>query len=104
SSALQPPTSSPVYTRRLRRLAARACLLVLMSSVALYAQPLSTQDATRVQPKRDGIQKNALTPAAKGKTRQTQVTDAEVNAYLKFLAVTQVPVGIVDATLHAAGN
>ena len=88
----------------MRRLAARACILVLMSSVALHAQTLSKQDATRFQTKLDGIQKNALTPAAKGKTRQTQVTDAEVNAYLKFLAGTQVPVGIVDPTLHAAGN
>ena len=72
----------------MRRLAARACILVLMSSVALHAQTLSKQDATRFQTKLDGIQKNALTPAAKGKTRQTQVTDAEVNAYLKFLAGT----------------
>ena len=90
----------------MRRLAARACILVLMSSVALHAQTLSKQDATRFQTKLDGIQKNALAPAAKGKpkARQTQVTDAEVNAYLKYLAGTQVPVGIVDPTLHAAGN
>ena len=90
----------------MRRLAARACILVLMSSVALHAQTLSKQDATRFQTKLDGIQKNALGPAAKGKVkaRQTQVTDAEVNAYLKYLAGAQVPVGIVDPTLHAAGN
>ena len=90
----------------MKRLAARACILVLMSSVALHAQTLSKQDATRFQTKLDGIQKNALAPAAKGKgkARQTQVTDAEVNAYLKYLAGAQVPVGIVDPTLHAAGN
>lgn len=84
--------------------AARVSVVVLLSSVALHAQTLSKQDATRFQTKLDTIQKNAVTPVAKGKTRQTQMTDNEVNAYLKYLAGPQVPVGIVDPTLHAAGN
>ena len=62
----------------------------------------------RFQTKLETIKKNALATAAKGaakgKTRSTQVSDGEVNAYLKFLAGADVPVGIVDPTLHAAGN
>jgi hypothetical protein len=81
---------------------------VLLSSIALHAQTLSKQDAVRFQTKLETIKKNALATAAKGaakgKTRSTQVSDGEVNAYLKFLAGADVPVGIVDPTLHAAGN
>ena len=32
------------------------------------------------------------------------LTDSEINSYLKFLAGSQVPVGIADPILHAAGN
>jgi hypothetical protein len=34
----------------------------------------------------------------------TTVTDTEVNSYLKFLAGTQVPVGIADPILHGVGD
>lgn len=83
---------------------ARVFVCVLLSSIALHAQALSKQDAVRFQTKLETIKKNALATAAKGKTRSTQVSDGEVNAYLKFLAGADVPVGIVDPTLHAAGN
>ena len=83
---------------------ARVFVCVLLSSIALHAQTLSKQDAVRFQTKLETIKKNALAPASKGKTRSTQVSDGEVNAYLKFLAGADVPVGIVDPTLHAAGN
>jgi hypothetical protein len=83
---------------------ARVAACVLLSCVALHAQALSKQDAARFQAKLVTIKKNAATPA-KGKTaRTTQVSDNEVNAYLKYLAGSDVPVGIVDPTLHAAGN
>jgi Tfp pilus assembly protein PilV len=88
----------------MRRSAARLLAVVVLASAALHAQALSKQDAVRFQTKLATIQSHALTPA-KGKTaRTTQVSDNEVNAYLKFLAGSQVPVGIVDPFLHAAGN
>jgi len=86
------------------RSTARIFLLVLLTSAIAYAQTLSKQDATKFQTKLVTIQKNAETPRPGSTARNTQVTDNEVNAYLKFLAGSQVPVGIVDPTLHAAGN
>jgi hypothetical protein len=86
-------------------LRATCAAALVASTVALAAQgTLSKQDATRFQGKLAAIQKNALTPAKAGAARTTQVSDNEVNAYLKFLAGSQVPVGIVDPMLHAAGN
>jgi hypothetical protein len=82
-------------------------LLVLAAGGAhLSAQArVSKQDATRFATKLAQIEKNAATPPKKGSApRSTQITDGEVNAYLKFLAGDQVPVGIVDPTLHAAGK
>jgi hypothetical protein len=64
----------------------------------------SKQDAARFAAKLAQIEKNAATPRRGASARTTQVTDGEVNAYLKFLAGSQVPVGIVEPTLHAAGN
>jgi hypothetical protein len=74
--------------------------------VALDAQaPLSKADATRFQTKLAQIETNGAHPRKpKTPARSTQVSDAEVNSYLKFLAGSQVPVGIVDPTLRAVGN
>ena len=81
-------------------------IVALFSGAAhLSAQAtLSKADAARFQAKLSVIEKNAATPPRKvTSARTTQVTDAEINAYLKYLAGAQVPVGIVDPTLHAAG-
>lgn len=80
--------------------------MVLCGTGHLWAQAskLSKQDATRFQAKLATIEKNATTPAKGGAARTTQVSDAEVNSYLKFAAGSQVPVGIVDPMLHGAGN
>src|SRR5258708_23759709 len=64
---------------------------------------LSRQDAARFQGKLTQIERNHVNPR-RGRPRTTPVTDGEVNSSLKFLAGSQVPVGIVDPTLHAAGN
>jgi len=83
------------------------CAVALVSgAVHLSAQAkLSKEDAARFQAKLAIIEKNAATPR-KGKAapRTTPVSDGEVNSYLKYLAGAQVPVGIVDPTLHAAGS
>jgi len=81
-------------------------LAVLCAAVTLDAQPpLSKTDATRFQAKLAQIERNGAQPRKpKAAPRNTQVSDAELNAYLKFLAGPQVPVGIADPALHAAGG
>jgi hypothetical protein len=84
----------------------RPLLIVALFSGAahLFAQSTpSKADAARFQAKLSVIEKNSATPRQGTSARTTQVTDGEVNAYLKYLAGAQVPVGIVDPTLHAAG-
>jgi hypothetical protein len=86
----------------LRVLAAAAALSV---SVTLAAQAKFTkQDAARFQTKLAQIVQHGNTPRSPRGSRSTQVTDAEVNAYLKYSAGKDVPVGIVDPTLSALGN
>jgi len=77
-----------------------SCTLVLRAD-----ETLSKADAARFQTKLTQIEKNAVTPAKRGAAaRVTPLTDGEVNSYLKFLAGSQVPAGIADPILHAAGN
>jgi hypothetical protein len=91
-----------VHTTRFRTCLA---LALLAGTIQLSAQGhLSQQDATRFAGKLTQIEKNATTPRKGTAARSTTVSDAEVNAYLKFMAGSQVPVGIVDPTLHGAGN
>lgn len=80
------------------------CLVTLTTAGGFAQAKVSKTDATRFATKLAQIQKNGTTPRKGTAARSTQVTDAEVNSYLKFLAGSQVPVGIVDPTLHAAGN
>jgi hypothetical protein len=76
-----------------------------MGAVVAGQAKLSKAEAAKFQAKLTQIEKNAEKPrAAKAPARTTQVTELEVNSYLKYLAGSQVPVGIVDPTLHAVGN
>ena len=80
-------------------------LVVVAGAAHLSAQDgVSKPDATRFQAKLAQIEKIAATPRKGTAARTTQVTDSEVNSYLRFLAGTQVPVGIVEPMLHAHGN
>jgi hypothetical protein len=85
------------------------CVPVLVAILAgashLAAQAaVSKLDATRFQTKLAQIEKAGVTPRTGAAARTTQVTDSEVNSYLRFLAGSQVPAGIVEPMLHAAGN
>jgi len=83
--------------------AAAAAALLLSVSVTAQAT-LTKQDAARFQTKLAQIVQQGTVPRPSGAARNTQVTDAEVNAYLKYDAGKDVPVGIVDPTLSALGN
>lgn len=90
------------------RLTRLLCTLALVAGAgqlsAQTPQKLSKPDAARFQGKLTQIQKNEVAPRKGNAARTTQVSDVEINAYLKYLAGSQVPVGIVEPTLHAAGN
>ena len=84
----------------------RLLLIVALVSGAAHLSAqgaLSKAEAARFQAKLSIIEKNAASPRKGTSARTTQVTDGEVNSYLKYLAGAQVPVGIVDPMLHAAG-
>ena len=78
--------------------------LCLGAAVSLAAQArLTKQDAQRFQSKISQIETYGAAPARR--TGQTvQVTDAEVNSYLRYSAGSQVPVGVVEPTLNALGS
>src|SRR3954464_8542098 len=86
------------------RFAVILCLVILTTAGAFAQAKVSKTDATRFATKLAQIQKNGTTPRKGSAARSTQVSDTEVNSYLKFLAGAQVPTGIVEPTLHAAGN
>ncbi len=79
------------------------CCVALLSA----DETLSKAQADRFQAKLTQIESNAAAPVKRGAApapRATALTDGEVNSYLKFLAGSQVPVGIADPILHAAGD
>jgi len=83
-----------------------ASAAIVWAAVALAVQPnLAKADAVKFQSKLAQIERNGEQPRQdKTAARTTQVSDAEVNAWFKYLAGTQVPVGITDPMLHAVGS
>ena len=90
----------------LRPLSGAVAAVAVLAAAGLAAQPrLTKQDADRFQQKLVRIvEYGAKTPARGGPPRATPLTDTEVNAYFRFLAGDQIPVGIVEPTLSALGN
>jgi hypothetical protein len=86
----------------------RSALLagLTLVTVTVSAQPrLTKQDAERFQSKLNRIVEFGNTVPGRGApSLSTPLTDAELNAYLRFLAGDQIPVGIVEPTLSALGN
>ena len=83
-----------------------AALCGALAAAHLAAQPrLTRQDADRFQSKLVQIVTYGNgTPARATKPRATAITDAELNAYLRFHARDQIPPGIIDPTLNALGD
>jgi hypothetical protein len=87
-----------------RTLAALVVLTTGIAAVQLSAQAgITKTEASRFAAKLALIQKNAGVPRKDTALRSTQVSDNEVNSYFKYLAGSQVPVGIVEPVLHGAG-
>lgn len=83
---------------------------LLVGTLLLTAQPqvqprLTKADGERFQTKLTRIVTIGNTPrSAKRAAESTTVSDVEVNAYLRYHAQDQIPVGIVDPLLNAHGN
>ena len=66
---------------------------------------MSKAHGDRFQQKLTRIVTLGNTPRTKTRAAQsTEVTDVEVNSYLRYHAKDQIPVGIVDPTLQALGD
>jgi hypothetical protein len=82
-------------------------LAVVLAPILAAQAPASRQEADRFQTKLTQIVEYgnaAPVKSAKPVTRHTRVTDAELNAYLRIHATEQIPVGVVDPSVHALGN
>lgn len=77
------------------------------SSAGAYFR-LTKQDADRFNAKLTRIVDFGNRPAVKttaaAPAQTTQISDAELNAYFKYNAKDQIPVGIVDPTINAIGD
>jgi hypothetical protein len=88
--------------------------LVMALGVQLAAQTrLTKQDADRCEGKLGRISSFASTPKPRASTgpspapsasQTTQLTDSEVNAYIRFHLKEQVPAGVVEPMLTALGE
>lgn len=90
-----------------RRRAAIVFVLGIAAAAQLGAQPerFTRQEADRFQGKLLRIVEVGNRPSARAAQQQvTELTDAEVTAFLRHHARDQVPVGIVDPTLIALGE
>lgn len=78
----------------------------LAAAVELGAFQYSKQQGDRFQSKLTRIVLFGNTPAAPERKagQTTEVTDDELNSYLRFQAGDQIPAGIVDPTLKALGD
>jgi hypothetical protein len=92
------------------RLAAGIATLTVIAATATLSARLTKQDADQFSAKLNRIVQagNAKTvktakPAAQA-AQTTQITDNELNAYFKYNAKEQIPVGIVDPTINALGE
>ena len=89
----------------------RALAWLTLGTLLLTSQsgqpPLTKAEGDRFQAKLARIVQIGNTPRGKSKStaaQTTQLSDAELNAYLRHHAKDQVPVGIVDPFIHAVGD
>ena len=83
-----------------------AAWLAALSGLAAADQRYSKQDGDRFQSKLTRIVILGNTPAAPQRRapQTTEITDDELNSYLRFHAKDQLPAGVVDPTLNALGD
>ena len=89
----------------MRLLPALALGLVLLAGHGDAQPRLTKADGDRFQSKLARIVTVGNAPAGRARAAQsTQVSDAEVNSYLRFHAQDQIPVGVMEPVLNSLGN
>ena len=87
------------------RLAASGLLVALLGASVTLSARLTKQEADQFSAKLTKIVQNGNAKSLKpGPTQTTQISDNELNAYFKYNAGSQIPVGIVDPTINALGD
>ena len=90
------------------RLAAVVATLAVAGATATLSARLTKQEADQFSAKLNRIVQTgnarALKTAKPLPPQTTQVSDNELNAYFKFNAKEQIPVGIVEPTINALGE
>ncbi len=88
----------------------RLFTIIAISTVLFAGQSgntpkLSKAMGDRFQTKLVRIVQTGHTPRAQSRAAQaTQITDAELNSYLRYHAKDQIPVGILDPSINAEGD
>lgn len=78
---------------------------ILVVPAAWSQQPsLTRRDADNLQQKLIAITLNSAARAPRGSLRATTISEREVNAYLRFVAGTDIPTGIVDPYVWIVGD
>ena len=89
-------------------LAAGVVTLALIGASATLSARLTKQDADQFSAKLNRIVQGGNARSVKTAkplpTQTIQISDNELNAYFKFNAKEQIPVGIVDPTINALGD
>jgi hypothetical protein len=88
--------------RRLLVLVLAGLLTAIAAASPAARQRYTRQDADRFQGKLTKIVEYGNAPKARAGAQSTPISDAELNAYLRYGAA--VPVGIVEPTINAQGN
>jgi Predicted hydrolases or acyltransferases (alpha/beta hydrolase superfamily) len=87
------------------RLAASGLLVALLGASVTLSARLTKQEADQFSAKLTKIvQHGNVKPLKPGPAQTTQISDNELNAYFKYHAQSQIPVGIVDPTINALGD
>jgi len=89
----------------MRLLTAVALSAVLFAGQQANQPKLTKELGDRFQTKLGRIFQTGQTPRGKSRASQsTQVTDLELNSYLRYQAADQVPTGIVEPEINAVGD
>jgi hypothetical protein len=87
------------------RLAASGLVVALIGASVTLSARLTKQEADQFSAKLSRNVQTGNVKTLKGTPGQTtQITDNELNAYFKYNAQSQIPVGIVDPTINALGD
>jgi len=85
------------------RMPMAAVALLLAGAVLAGSQALSEQEAESMRLKLDAIlERGTVEPAPRATPLTTSISEREVNAYLRFIAREDLPVGLVDPTISIA--